>query len=231
MTSLINIAELATKRHKYAAVYVYPHHVVGVITSIAPLREREFHAGQVLSFKVLDSKGDSCGVYFYDAWARAMAFADVGDEIRLNSFRVLPIPVDVLVTSSSTPVGSTPAAETPDRFRQTKPSDATSGSPVPETRRPVPQPEAVAPASASPTKASGATAKDYGPLFFLTPAPAQESTAVIAQPAEQNDVIEFQISPLDFDNPTAKVRKNIIGQPSTQIRMLVNDIPGGKTVC
>ena len=64
--------------------------------------------------------------------------------------------------------------------------------------------------------------------YFLVP--TEQSEVVVAQEAEQNDVIEFLVTPSDFENPVCKVRKNLLGQPATNSMVLSNDVPGGRTL-
>lgn len=57
-----------------------------------------------------------------------------------------------------------------------------------------------------------------------------DSEVVVAQEADQNDVVEMLVTPRDFDNPIARVRRAGIGASPKKTFSLANDVVGGRVV-
>lgn len=209
----------------------------GIVASVEPLRRREFSAGVVVDFVLREPRaGDvsmapvtgperaasdtapsavavpTVRVFAFDAWARALAFAQPGDEVTLHGIAVARPPSDVALSGDGSFFGDVVvAASGASGFAGSGgKTSAAAGAPAP--RGPV---------------AAAALAPEAA--VFFQPLPAV-SRAVVAQTAAEGDVIEFLVSPEDFENPTARVRRPGIGRRGPGDGQLANDIAGGRTV-
>jgi hypothetical protein len=95
---------------------VLDSHVKGRIVDRHPTRTREFdHSSVVFDLIIVDAPSNSrLQLCFYNDWARAVSFANTGDEITLRNFQVRDVPEGMIGESGIAALPSyfvTPANE------------------------------------------------------------------------------------------------------------------------